>query len=133
MGGFGATNTAALGFGGESSYPPYDNETESWNGTNWTELNNLNVEKAYLGGFGEYTSGLCVGGVLGPGTVVGTVEDWNGVSWSEVADLSTARFSSGGAGSTTDGLSFGGGTPGDSTATEEWSGSTTVTKTVSTD
>ena len=133
MGGFGATNTAALGFGGESSYPPYDNETESWNGTNWTELNNLNVEKAYLGGFGEYTSGLCVGGILGPGSNTATVEDWNGVSWVEIADLSTARFSMGNSGLTPAGAVFGGGTPPATGATEEWNGSTNVTKTIDTD
>jgi len=129
-GGFGATNTAAIAFGGESSYPPYDNETELWNGTNWTEVNTLSSEKAYLGGLGEYTSGLCIGGILGPGTKVGNVEEWNGTNWTETTDLSTTRFAMGAGGNTTAGLAFGGGTPSASTATEEWNAAgTSVTRT----
>jgi hypothetical protein len=44
------TNTAALGFGG------YDTSlsalTESWNGTSWTEVNDLNTARNQLTGAG---------------------------------------------------------------------------------
>ena len=38
--GAGTGNTAALAFGGSS--PPYTGNTELYDGTNWTEVNNLN-------------------------------------------------------------------------------------------
>ena len=69
-------------------------------------------------------------------TVVAVTEEWNGVSWAEVADLSTARVGLGGSGATagsTASLAFAGEVPPPSAATEEWSGSSTTTKTVSTD
>ena len=37
------TNTAALGFGGYAPGAPTA-ATESWNGTNWTVVNNLNTK-----------------------------------------------------------------------------------------
>ncbi len=36
-------NTAALAFGGAT--PAVKNQTESWNGTNWTEVNDLNTAR----------------------------------------------------------------------------------------
>ena len=41
LGASGVTNTAALTFGGSDGNPGYLNETETWNGTSWTEVNNL--------------------------------------------------------------------------------------------
>ena len=32
--------------------------TELWDGSSWTEVNNLNTSRGYLGGGGIYTSGL---------------------------------------------------------------------------
>jgi hypothetical protein len=37
------TNTAALAFGG--NIPPTTGATETWNGTNWTEVNDLNTAR----------------------------------------------------------------------------------------
>ena len=37
------TQTAGLAFGGET--PPHTNATESYNGSSWTELNNLNTSR----------------------------------------------------------------------------------------
>ena len=62
------------------------------------------------------------------------MEEWNGVSWAEVADLSSGRNNARGTGSSAAALVFGGGTPsGNIALTEEWSGSSVTTKTVSTD
>ena len=57
-------------------------------------------------------------------------EDWNGASWSEVADLTTARANLAAASqSTTSSVTFGGNNPSPVTAaTEEWSGSSSLTK-----
>jgi len=57
----------------------------------------------------------------------------NGVSWVELADLNTARREQGGCGTVTAALAFSGEVPPNTTAAEEWSGSTTATKSVDTD
>ena len=51
------TQTAALGYGGRppSGTPSGGNfsaQTESWNGTNWTEVNDLNTSRQALSGAG---------------------------------------------------------------------------------
>jgi len=54
------TNTDALGFGGGS--PSTTVNTESWNGTAWTELNNLSTARRNITGVGSPTAALAVGG-----------------------------------------------------------------------
>jgi hypothetical protein len=49
------TNTAALGFGGETT-PATVGNNESWNGTTWTELGDLNSARQYLSGCGAGTN-----------------------------------------------------------------------------
>jgi len=124
-------STASLVFGGAAPPSPVQkNSTESWNGTNWTEVNNLNQAKANLAGNGTSTAALAFGGNL-PGATANT-EEWNGAGWTEVANLSVARFDLAGSGTTTSGLAFGGGTPAPAVtaATEEWSSSSNVVKTL---
>ena len=109
------------------------NVTESWNGTNWTEVNDLNTARYGLASAGvDNTSALTYGGDTGP-AVTGKTEEWNGTNWTEVADLNTARFDFVGSGTTTAALAIGGKDPSNTGATEEWSGSSTTTKTISTD
>ena len=62
---------------------------ESWDGTSWTEVNDLNTARNDLAGSGTSTLGMAVGGSTGSVTAV--TESWNGTSWTEVNDLSTAR------------------------------------------
>ena len=111
--------------------PSNKNETESWNGTNWTELNNLNTGREGLAGAGA-NSTAALGFGSHPPVSGGKTEDWNGASWSEVADLSTGRGYLGGTGTTTNALAFGGQlnvSPGALTGvTEEWSSSSTTIK-----
>ena len=123
-----------LGYGGLG--PPTVANTENWNGTSWTEVNDLNTARQNLGGSGQGTNTLALafGGQTPAPTVYARTEDWNGASWVELADLSTGRFNLGGAGTATNALAFGGSTgPAASTASEEWSGSTNLTKTIDTD
>ena len=128
---YAGTSTSALGSGGyKQGTGGGTGETELWNGTNWTEVADLNTARSGAGSFGaDNTSVLAFGGYAPPGDQA-VVEDWNGASWVEVADLSSGRQRPGGAGTTTAGLSFGGGTnPGTSlTATEEWSVPSNVIK-----
>ena len=135
LAGCGASNTSALAFGGEFSplYPSqgYLGLTESWNGSAWTEVADLNTDRAYVAGLGTQTAALCISGTEPPLST--KTEDWNGISWQEVSDVSTARMGSAAAGNSTNGLAFGGGTPGVTAATEEWNGTSNTTRTVDTD
>ena len=116
--GTGANNTAAVVFGGQSPGGTYNN-TETWNGTAWTEVNNLNAVRTKGAACGANLSGaLCFGG--NPGKTVNT-ESWNGTNWAEVNNLNVGRAESGGAGTTAAGLAFSGEAPGgNTTASEEW-------------
>ena len=114
MAGFGASNSAALVAGGG---PGSRADTELYDGSSWTEVNNLNTAGTYRQNqFGIYTSGI----VAGPPTAV---ESWDGTNWTEIAELNTQRGAGAGAGSSNaSGVVFGGGSPSGS-ETEIWNGS----------
>ena len=120
-------STSALAFGGQSSSQIAKNE--AWNGSAWTEVNDLNTARHQLGHSGTSTLALAFGGAPIP-AAAGKTEDWNGASWSEVADMSTARGYPASSGSSTAALATGGTIPpgASSTATEEWSGSSDIIK-----
>ena len=130
MGGAGISNSSALGFGGNSNpgSPPYHvdrDHTESYNGTTWTEVADLNTARGVGGGDGTQTSALYFGGTPNPAKT--ETESWNGTCWSEVADLNTGRSSLAAAGAdNTSALAFGGlGTPPNAPTydlTESWNG-----------
>lgn len=50
------TQSSALASGGQ--VPPATGNTESWNGTSWTEVNNLNTARYDVGSGGTATSNL---------------------------------------------------------------------------
>ena len=94
----------------------------------------MNTVRDNLAACGIQTSALAFGGETGPSTIVGLTEDWNGVSWTEVADTSQSAGRRGSAGTTSNALAIGGrNATTNISATEEWSGSSTLTKTISTD
>ena len=65
MAGAGASGTAALAFGGNLAAPSPNaasNSTETWNGSNWTAVNNLNQARSFLTGTGTNTNALAIGG-----------------------------------------------------------------------
>ena len=98
--------TAAVVFGG--STPPVTGKTETYNGTSFTEVADLNSARNALGGVGTSTSALGFGGEPVPGNGNKT-ESWNGTSWAVVATLGTARKLAGGAGEDNESaLAFGG-------------------------
>jgi len=126
------TNTSMLVFGGNvpgsSPTASGDRKTnESWNGSSWTEVADLNVVKRYPGGSGSSnTNSLCFGSYNGTATVAAT-ETWNGSSWTEVGDLNSAKSSVCGTGAdNTAALCVGGNVSGGdngSAETETWNGS----------
>ena len=118
--------TSALMFGGRPSSSPDTNITESWNGSAWTEVNDLNTPRGNsMTGLGlSNSNALSAGGTgpSGPSQRLVNAESWNGSSWTEVNDLNTARNSGGSSGSSTSGLVFGGMTPPYTGKTESWDG-----------
>ena len=68
--GAGTGNTSAIVFGGS----PAIANTELWNGTSWTEVNDLNTGRNQMGPAGTATSALAFGGLTGPGTLT---EEWS--------------------------------------------------------
>jgi hypothetical protein len=111
FGSAGATNTAALGFGGQEA----PTATEKWNGTSWTTVTSLNTGGIYNNGAGTNTAALSFAGTSS------VTESWNGTAWSPGPLTNTPAILRGGTGTQTAALAFGGG-PTFITATEEWSG-----------
>ena len=121
---------AALAFAGYA--PPtggpvgYTNLTESWNGSSWTEVADLNTSRSSVGATdASYTAALCIGGYRGPPTADRTafVEQWNGSAWTEIADLNVEKQNVASSGSVTTALASGGGDTARVATTEFWDGS----------
>ena len=107
--------------------PYYTDSVESWNGSAWTEIAELNTQRFYSSHSGTSTEGYVFGGQ--PSTKANT-EHWNGSSWTEVADLSTARSKMGASPQSSPDTMFatGGYTTTQIASTEEWTVSHTLKK-----
>jgi len=114
------SQTAGLIFGGEG--PSGDrNQTEEYNGSTWTEVNNMPATNKDHAGFGIQTAAVACGG--SPNT---TSLNYDGTNWTaSPGSLNTGRSNAGGTGTQTAGLTFGGYPS--ITATEEYGGSTWTT------
>ena len=105
--------------------PPVTGKTESWDGTSWTEVNDLNTARYGGGGAGNNTQALAFAGITPPNSAL--TEFWNGSSWTEVNDLSTARQSSQDSGNAaTSVISAGGYTSTQIATSEEFTASSAV-------
>ena len=116
------TQTAALAFSGNTGPAP-TTVTESYDGTSWTELNDINTSRNTSTGFGTATAAIVTGGFST--AVITNTESWNGTSWTEVNDLNQGRFQISGTGLSTAGLVFGGNLDPPSNVTgakESWNG-----------
>ena len=119
--GTGGTRDATITFGGYIGSGNSTANTETYDGSSWTEVANLNTARSSLGATknGSQTAIIGIAGGANPGSAV--VESWNGSSWTEVADVNTARYYIMGSGTSTAGLAFGGGP--NKAETESWNGS----------
>ena len=84
--------TAALVTGGEgppSVSPRNIAATETYNGSAWTEVADLNQARPLLGAAGTSTAAIATGG-NNPGNDVEN-ESWNGSAWTEVGDLNVGN------------------------------------------
>ena len=112
--------TAALAFGGNEPPGAVTAKTESYDGSTWTEVADLNDSRGEIAGSGTYTAALASGG-NSPNQTANT-EIWNGSGWTEVNDLNTARKSLAGAGTTTSTIVFGGYDGDRNEEAESWNG-----------
>jgi len=121
---FGTVYTAALAATGYTYVSPAQNiaNVESWDGTSWTEVNDVNSARRGAGAGGTSTSGIIGGGYTT--TITNLAETWNGSSWTEVSELNTGREDTGGVGTSNSDMQMHGGYTGSqSGATEQWNGS----------
>jgi len=127
MGSMGGASLAVQVSGGVplSGYGAVNGNSEQYNGTAWTEVNNLTTARSHSAGCGTQAAGLNTGGLTSPPTVTKVQnESWNGSTWTEVADLNTGRWSAGEAGTSTAALFVAGMQhPGFSVLVESWNGS----------
>ena len=127
MGGSG-TVTAALSSAGDVSTTA-QSAVESWNGSSWTEVNDVNTARSDMGSAGTSTLALIFGGITLPSTTRASTESWNGTNWTNENDINTARQLTGD-GTQTAAIAFGGDTGSASSATEEWNGDGITTQTI---
>ena len=98
-------------------------KAEIWNGSNWTEVADVNTAVYGHGGAGESNSSSMKFTGTTPGGQTNLVEVWNGTNWTEVANVSRNSYQVGGTGTALSALAFGGSqNNADVAYTEEWVG-----------
>ena len=107
--------TGSVVAGGEA---PLRANTELWNGSSWTEVNDLNTAAQAGRMCGTSTASLYAGGSR-PGNSTLT-EQWDGTNWTEVGDLGTTRNKQAQGGSTTAAVVGFGAIPAITATAEEW-------------
>ena len=98
---------------------PRETDTETYDGTTWTEANNVPGEGVYGTGMGTQTAMLY--GAFSPATA-GPDFLWDGTSWAASPAFNTTRYGSAGGGISTDAILAAGWAPGIPTNSEEWNG-----------
>lgn len=104
----GGSLTSALAAGGSGGVD--DSAAEEYNGTSWTVTGNLLVAVQANGGLNQAdnTTGMSIGGYLGPPGTTNAVNIYNGSSWSTGAYFPTSIQQQGGFGDLTAGVVNGG-------------------------
>ena len=118
-----APQTAGIVFGGTNT----DNSgttanSESWNGSAWTETNNLNTSRKQLAGAGDSSTAALAMGSGTPAPAKAYTESWNGTCWTEVNDLNSGRANMGVSGTSTAAMCAGGSDTPDQSVVETWDG-----------
>ncbi len=94
--GSGGTYTSAIAAGGEPKTGKTEFQvanTETWNGSTWTETGDLNRYTKECGGVAaDNTAAIAIAGSKsGSPENDSRCETWNGSSWTELSDLNTAK------------------------------------------
>ena len=99
------TQTAMAKFSG----PSHERETEHYDGSSWTNVNNMNDDHASCAGFGTQTAGVAAGGHKSPTPRArNDTEEYDGTTWSNAEDMPAGRQAPQGAGTLTAGIIMGG-------------------------
>ncbi len=89
----GGTQTAAFGAGGYNPSLPHlavEANTEEYDGSSWTNTNDMGTARYSGCGCGTQTAGLATGGWYnGPSLLLN--EEYNGSTWTEAGDLNTGH------------------------------------------
>ena len=101
--------------------------SELWNGSSWTEVNDLNTARYSAAAAGTSTSAIFFGGLNTANSA--STESWNGTNWTNENDISTARYQLSGLGTSSLALASGG-APGATAVSEEWNGDGITTQTI---
>jgi len=109
MFGSAGTQTAGLIFGGSGSV-----DTESYDGSSWTEVNNLPTQLGNARGNGTQTAALSMGGDTPAPAIIASTFEWDGSNWTVGGSMVTGGSKMGAFGTQTDGYSVGGVFPGSS-------------------
>jgi len=110
--GAGGPYTSAVIAGGYDQDSPAGkrDEAETWDGSSWTEVSEINTSRYGPGGAAtSNTAGLIFGGAVDPAQTI--TEKWNGSSWTEVGDMNNAKRELAGGGTQTAAMAFGGRNP----------------------
>ena len=117
------TQTAAMRFGGRPPSASGIDTTETYDGSSWTETNDMVSSDKYQNeGAGTTTAGMSIGGRDASNAFLDEVEHYDGTNWTEGTDLNSARANQGACGTNTAALCFGG-LPGNQAINEHWDGS----------
>jgi hypothetical protein len=98
----------------------------------WSTGGNLNNGRMGVGGAGSQTAAIGFAGYP-PNSGEAFTELYNGSNWTELSNLNVGRLGLAGAGTSASALAFGGGTPPVTAATEEFSNTALITRTIDTD
>ena len=105
------TQTSGILWGGYSNPPQvWRGQTETYDGSSWTEVGDMNQVKSSCGSAqnGTQTASHTYGG--NPGTLADS-EEFNGTSWAEVTDMPEAKTNVVGGGTQVAGIACGGEPP----------------------
>ena len=89
------TQTAGLySTGVQIGVPADTGPSTEYDGSTWTEVNNVNTPRTYAGGAGRQTAGLIFGGASPPNFTLigGLTEAYDGTSWTTVNPLNNSRY-----------------------------------------
>jgi hypothetical protein len=103
---------------GSGPVPAGRDQTEVYNGSTWSESNDLNTGRGgRISGMGTITAGVAAGGENGTLT---NAEEYNGTGWTAATAMNVGRRNAGSAGTQTAGLIVG--NPGGVATSEEYNG-----------
>ena len=99
------TQTAMAKFSG----PSHERETEHYDGSSWTNVNDMNDDHFTCASFGTQTAGVAAGGHKSPTPRArNDTEEYDGTTWSNAEDMPAGRQAPQGAGTLTAGIIMGG-------------------------